>query len=86
MEKTTSTQEKTQTQQINPRSLKPYQHNKLSPHQTVITINCQTMEKLPSGQVNGIPVNKVIKIYSVQGKDYETCLKNLEKWLKNLKQ
>jgi hypothetical protein len=58
--------------------------NPLAPHQTIIAVTCDTMENLPDGRVSGLTVNKISKIFSVKGKDYETCQKNLLEFLKKL--
>ena len=52
------------------------------PHQTIITINIDTYERLPSGQVMPPPKSRYAKVYSVIGKNLQECQKKLDTFLK----
>ena len=56
--------------------------NKKIPHQSIVTINIDTYERLPSGQVMPPPKTRYCKIYSVLGNSLEECQKKLNTFLK----
>jgi DNA anti-recombination protein RmuC len=39
------------------------------------------MERLSNGQVTGIPIKRIGKVYSVIGKNLEECQKNVDKFM-----
>jgi hypothetical protein len=55
--------------------------NKDAPHQAVILVKIEMMERLPNGQVSGRPVYKNSKLLSVVGKSYDECMNNLQELL-----
>jgi len=58
--------------------------NEHAPHQSIIAVTVETMERTPEGQVTGLPVQKFSKIYSVNGKNYKECQDNLKQLLLKL--
>ena len=52
------------------------------PHQAIITVNIDTYERLPSGQVMPPPKSRYAKVYSVIGKNLQECQKKLDTFLK----
>jgi len=58
--------------------------NKNSPHQAVISINYEIMERLETGQVTGLPVKRGSKVFTVIGKNFEECSNNLNKFMEKL--
>lgn len=66
-------------------SLNQNEKNDNAPHQAVISITCQIMERLPTGQVTGIPVKRIGRVYTVNGRNRLECEENLQKFLEKLK-
>lgn len=62
----------------------PKQHNINAPHQAVITVNIEIMERLDSGQVSGLPVKRLTKLYTVTGDNYTKCMNNIDKFLEKI--
>jgi len=52
------------------------------PHQAIITLNIDTYERLPSGQVMPPAKTRYCKVYSVLGKNLADCQKKLDTFLK----
>ena len=52
------------------------------PHQAIITVNIDTYERLPSGQVMPPAKTRYCKVYSVLGKNLAECQTNLKTFLK----
>lgn len=55
--------------------------NKAHPHQAVILVRAEIMERLPSGDVSGRPVETTSKVFTVLGNTFEECKENLRKFL-----
>ena len=53
-----------------------------NPHQSIITINIDTYERLPSGQVMPPAKARYAKVYTVLGKNLTECQKKLDTFLK----
>ena len=51
------------------------------PHQAVILISAEIMERLPNGMVTGVPKESLNKIFTVLGKTKQECSDNLAKFL-----
>ena len=58
--------------------------NKNAPHQAVILIKAEVMERLPTGEVSGLPCAKDSKIITAFGKDFNQCRERVEKFLEQL--
>ena len=58
-------------------------HNPLAPHQAVIAVTTEIMERYEDGQVSNLPVEKFAKIFTVTGKDQQECKENLTKFMEN---
>lgn len=59
-------------------------HNKLNkdaPHQAVILIKAEIMERLPNGQMTGLPVAIDSKTVSFIGKDFNECKQHVERFM-----
>ena len=52
------------------------------PHQAIVTINIDTYERLPSGQVMPPPKSRYAKVYTVLGNNLADCQKKLDTFLK----
>lgn len=53
-----------------------------APHQAIISLTIEIMERLPDGHVTGFPVERFGKIYTVTGKNLEECKEELDKFIK----
>lgn len=62
----------------------PNKINREAPHQSMIVVKAQIMEKTNSGRMSGVPCCTICKIYTVEGKDYETCVQNTEQFIANI--
>ena len=57
------------------------EYDKKSPCQAVINLTIEIMERLPNGQVTGIPIQRIAKVYSVIGKNFDECKKNVDEFM-----
>lgn len=48
------------------------------PHQAIISVNIDIMERLPDGRVTGLPIKRLGKIFTVTGKDLAECEAHLQ--------
>lgn len=48
-------------------------NNPIAPHQAIITLHIDIMERLEDGRVTGIPVKRINKLYTVVGKNLQEC-------------
>jgi hypothetical protein len=58
--------------------------NANAPHQAIISVSCQIMERLPTGQVTGIPIANIKKLYTIIGKNRMDCEEKVKKYLEKL--
>ena len=58
--------------------------NENAPHQTIILIQAEVMERLHDGRVSGIPVDRSSKVYTITGKNYEDCKKQTEEVIQKI--
>ena len=58
--------------------------NKEAPHQAVILVRAEIMERLPTGEISGLPCAKDSKILTCFGKDFQECQDRVEKFLEQL--
>jgi len=59
--------------------------NPNAPHQAIIAITTEILERNENGSVIGPPVKRSGKVYTVIGKNLEQCEINLNKWMEKLK-
>jgi hypothetical protein len=57
---------------------------KIIPHQAVILVKAEIMERLPNGKVSGIPKKIISKIYTVMSDSYIDCVKNTNEFINNI--
>ena len=55
------------------------------PHQAIISLTIEMLERLPDGKVCGPPVERFGKVYTVIGKNYEECKNELNRFMEKLK-
>lgn len=58
--------------------------NQNAPHQSVIVVKAQIMEKTQTGRVDGVPVRTITKLYTVDGKNYQDCVQQTEEFIKRV--
>lgn len=56
-------------------------NNPKAPHQAIISVNIDIMERLEDGKVTGIPVKKINKLYTVVGKNLAKCEELVENFI-----
>jgi hypothetical protein len=54
------------------------------PHVAVLHISYEVHEKLPSGELRGMPVTRGTRISKVEGEDRFICLRNLNELLASI--
>ena len=54
------------------------------PHQAIISVTVDIMERLDNGMVTGIPVKRFGKLYTVIGDTYEECEEKLNTFMEKL--
>ncbi len=57
---------------------------KNAPHQAVILLTCEIMEKLRDGRVSGFPVKIFSKVFPINGKDYEDCVSEVNTFINKI--
>jgi hypothetical protein len=60
------------------------EHNEKAPHQAIITLSVEVMERLKDGRVSGIPIDKSSKLYTVTGKNLEECKEKVNEFIQRL--
>ena len=55
---------------------------KEAPHQAVILIRTEIMERLPNGYVTGLTAAKDSTIVNIFGKDFEECKEKTERFIR----
>jgi hypothetical protein len=55
--------------------------NPTAPHQAIISMRIEILERLPNGQVIGPPIDIIGKVYTVIGKNLTECKEELQKFL-----
>jgi hypothetical protein len=56
-------------------------NNPNAPHQAVISVIIEVMERLPDGKVTGLPVSRTARLYTVTGKNLEECQKEVTRFM-----
>ena len=54
------------------------------PHQAVILVKAEVMERLPNGKVSGVPKKIISRVYTVVGNSYNECVENTNVFIDNI--
>ena len=60
--------------------------NSKAPHQSIIVIKTEIMERLKDGRVTGIPVEQESRVYTFVGNNREECRKETYKFLEKIRE
>ena len=60
------------------------EHNPKAPHQAVILVTTEIMERLHDGRVAPLPIEKMSAVYTIIGKNLEECREKTETFLERL--
>ena len=60
--------------------------NPKAPHQAIISVKVEIMERLPDGKVSGRLVSQSNELFTTTGRNLEECNKNVEKTINNIKE
>lgn len=55
-----------------------------APHQAIILVSAEVMERLPNGMVTGVPKKHVNKLFTVLGKNLQECEQNLNLFMEKI--
>lgn len=61
-------------------------HNRQAPHVAAIFINTEVHEKMPTGELTGNPVYETKAILSIEGVDFDLCIRKLNDFIEEMKQ
>lgn len=61
------------------------EQDKLIPHQSVIVITADIMERLSNGKVTGLPIKKISGMYTIKGNSRNEVIDKSEQFLGEVK-
>ena len=60
-------------------------HSKNAPHQSIIVVTSEVMERLKDGRMSGIPVDKSNDLFTIYGKNFEDCQEKTNQAIQKIK-